>query len=187
MAINRMVIEGFGQFEPNLFTAPRTGRVVAQYKANTTDFAAVPVENGMILAVDGVLKEVRLPVANETLPLAVVYSSEKDYTGFASGLQNYNSTKDDFYPRLGYLIKGDKFTTNCVCYDTLEYADDEALIEALKLNETTRMYATQSLNGAILIAETKPATGLVLEVLKLHTMPDGQNGIQFGVLSDNQA
>ena len=52
MAFKRMVIDGYGQLELNNVAFRRDGRVEAQCALDATDFADVPAENGMLLAVD---------------------------------------------------------------------------------------------------------------------------------------
>ena len=60
MAFKRFVIDGFGQLELNQVAFPRDGRVEAQCKLDDTDFASVPAENAMLLAVDRVNRAVKL-------------------------------------------------------------------------------------------------------------------------------
>ena len=47
----RMTISGYGQVELNNVAFRRDGRIEAQCALDTTDFASVPAENGMILRV----------------------------------------------------------------------------------------------------------------------------------------
>ena len=54
MALKKLIEYGYGQLELNLVSFPRTGNIVAQYKAGesfTKDNS--PLENGMLLKVDG--------------------------------------------------------------------------------------------------------------------------------------
>ena len=62
MATKRLVIDGFGQVGLNNVAFRRDGRIVAQCAPDATDFASIPVENGMILAVDEANRTVKLPV-----------------------------------------------------------------------------------------------------------------------------
>ena len=59
MADKRLVIDGFGQVELNQVSFRRDGRVEAQCALDATDFASVPAENGMLLAVDRVNRTVK--------------------------------------------------------------------------------------------------------------------------------
>ena len=51
MAFKRFVIDGYSQLELNQVAFRRDGRVEAQCALDDTDFASVPAENGMLLAV----------------------------------------------------------------------------------------------------------------------------------------
>ena len=183
MALTRLVIDGYGQIELNNFAAPRDGRVEAQCKLNKTDFPA-GAENGMLVAVDNVKSEVKLYNASKKLPLAVIYSTEHIYSERKNGLKNFINTVDGFYPRLGYLSVGDKFTTNTFCYDTTEFAAETNLMTAIDGIATTPLYAGVSTNGAWKLTATAPTAGPVAIVVKKTTMPDGQLGLKLQILSD---
>ena len=177
MALQRLTIKGFGQIEPNNVTFTRDGRVEAQYPLANAEMVA---ENGMLLVVDDATRTVTFPTEGETRPVALHYSTEKLYNG--TGLREFKLTqKDGFLPRMGYLTVGEVFTTNCVCYDTTEFADDAALKEAAGKVKETVLYGGISVNGAIKVSGTKPTTGPVLVASKATTMPDGQFAIEFKV------
>lgn len=182
MALTRMTIDGFGQLELNNAAFPRDGRVEAQCALDATDFASIPAENGMLLAVDKLNGVIKI-ATDATLPIAINYSAEHLYDERALGLKDFKLTPNDFYPRLGYLSVGDKFTTNCIAYDTGDFADDTALDTALKAIKTTPLYGGIGANGAIVLDTTKPSAGPVLKVIKYTTMPDGQPAVKFQVLS----
>ena len=183
MALKRFVIDGYGQIELNNVAFRRDGRIEAQCAPDAEDFAEVPVENGMLLAVDNVTRTVRMPAGNDELPIAINYSAEHMYDERTTGLKNFKlNGKDDFYPRLGYLARGDKFTTNCICYDNGEYANEEALKEALAKIGETAIYGGMCELGAIKVSATKPTAGPVLKVVAKTTMPDGQFGLKFQAL-----
>lgn len=190
MALKRVNIEGYGQLELNQVAFRRDGRIEAQCKLNETDFADMPAENGMILAVDNVAREIKLPVENEELPLALVYSTEHMYDERALGLKNFanfipgkNSLNTNpFLPRLGYLAVGDKFCTNTLCYDDGEYASEDALMTALEGIDNARLYGKYTTTGAIQITATKPTAGPVILVTKKFTMPSGVFGLKLQVI-----
>lgn len=182
MALKRLVIDGYGQVELNQVAFPRDGRVEAQCKLDETDFATIPAENGMLLAVDNVKRVVKL-AANANLPLALNYSSEHIYDERTPGLKNFKLELDDVLPRLGYLSVGDKFTTNCVAYDTAEFSTEELLETALDSIDTTEVYGTYCNLGAIKLTKSKPANGPVLRVIKKTTMPDGQLAVKLQVIA----
>lgn len=179
MSLKRFVIDGFGQVELNQVAFRRDGRIAAQCKLNSTDFASAPAENGMLLVVDEVKREVRLPGATETEPVALVYSSEHIYDERTPGLKNFANFKDSFLPRMGYLSKGDRYTTNCLAYDDGEFATEADLKTAIDAAATTAVYAGICVNGAHKLSATKPTYGPVLKVRNGFTMPDGTYGVQL--------
>lgn len=186
--MGRLVIDGFGQIELNNFAAPRDGRIEAQCKPDETNFKSVPVENGMLLAVDNVTRTVLFPKDDE-LPIALVYSSEHLYDPTKAGLKNFKiELEDDFLPRLGYLSIGDKFTTNCISYDSgvdSGWTDDDKVKQAMAKEtlEGTPVYGgINATDGSIKVSATKPSKGPVLKVIEGTTMPDGQFGVKFQVV-----
>lgn len=186
MALKRLVVDGYGQLELNQVAFRRDGRVEAQCALDTTDFADMPAENGMLLAVDNVKHVVKL-AKNADLPIAINYSAEHLYDERAMGLKNFKLETDDFYPRLGYLALGDKFTTNCLAMDDSEFADEAALKEAYNAIATTPLYGGYCANGAIKVSKTKPTDGPVLMAIKgpgAGSMPDGQFAIKFQVVAE---
>lgn len=179
MALQRFTIDGYGQIEPNNVTFTRDGRVEAQCALGSDDMIA---ENGMLLAVDVANRVVKFPTESETLPIAIHYSTEKIYNQFTPGLKNFKlKKKDGYYPRMGYLTVGEVFTTNCLCYDTTDFTDDETLKTALAAAGTTPVYGGISTLGAIKLQKAKPTVGPVLKVAKATTMPDGQYAVEFQV------
>lgn len=188
--MGRLVIDGFGQIELNNFAAPRDGRIEAQCKPDGTNFKSVPVENGMLLAVDNVTRTVSFPT-NEELPVALVYSSEHQYDPVKAGLKNFKiELEDDFLPRLGYLSIGDKFTTNCISYDSSSdtgWTSDDKVKQAMTkeaLKATPIYGGINKTDGSIKVSATKPSKGPVLRVIEGTTMPDGQFGVKFQVVKE---
>lgn len=183
MAIKRLVIDGFGQIELNNVAFRRDGRVEAQCALDAEDFASVPAENGMLLAVDKANRCIKFYDASEDLPLAINYSSEHLYDERKNALKDFNLKPGQLYPRMGYLAVGDLFTTNTLCYDDTEYADEDALLIKLKAYNTAAVFAGVSANGAWKVSATKPTAGVVAKVVKAYTMPDGQFGVKLQILS----
>lgn len=184
MALQRLKIDGFGQLEINNCAFRRDGRIEAQCKANETDFADKPLENGMILAVDQLAREITLPKEDSVL-FAINYSAEHMYDERANALKDFKlNGKKDFLPRLGYLAVGDKFTSNTICYDGATYSSDADLIAALASCKVSKLYGGISDNGAIAVAASAPTVGPVLQVVEKTTMPDGTLGVKFQVLAD---
>ena len=184
MSVERLVIDGYGQVELNQVAFRRDGRIEAQLPLDPTDFATAKAENGMLLVVDRAAGVIRMADSSEDKPIALNYSSEHLYDERALGLKNFYLDRNTFLPRLGYLSVGDKFTTNCVSYDTTEFADDTALKTAIAAYKTTAVYGGAGADGSILLSATKPSYGPVLQVIKETTMPDGQYAVKFQVIAD---
>lgn len=187
MALTRMKIDGYGQVELNQVAFRRDGRIEAQC-ALGEDFDTVPAENGMLLAVDNVNGVVKFPESGEKLPIALNYTSEHMYDDRANALKDFKLEKGSFYPRLGYLSIGDKFTTNCLSYDSDDYTNDQGVIDAYKAAtlKTTPMYGVPCENGTVKVVKTAPESGLTLAAVLgtgAGSMPDGQFGIKFQVIA----
>jgi hypothetical protein len=189
MAIKRLTIDGYGQIELNNVAFRRDGRIEAQCAPDTTDFSSAKVENGMLLAVDGANRKVKFAV-DGSLPIALNYSAEHMYDERTPGLKNFylnGNGKEDFLPRLGYLSVGDKFTTNCICYDATvdtDWTTESAFVSALASYKSTTLYGGISSEGAILVSATAPTVGPKLKVIEKTTMPDATLGVKFQVLVD---
>ena len=182
MGLQRYVIDGYGQLELNNVAFRRDGRVEAQCALDATDFASVPAENGMLLGVDRVNRVIKF-CADGTLPIALNYTTEHMYDERANALKDFKLERGTFYPRLGYLAVGDLFTTNCISYDTGDYANDAAVDTAAAAIGTTPMYGGICANGTIQVRDDKPSAGPVLKVVENTTMPDGTFGLKFQVLT----
>lgn len=176
--------DGYGQIELNQCAFQKDARIEAQCKPGAAFSTSLPLENGMLVAVDKVAGTIDLADVTEVRPIGIVYTAEKIYDSYTPGLKNYKMTDDDgFYPRVGYLSVGDKFTTNCIAADTATYASEANLNAALAAIATTPMYGTYTTNlGAIAISTVAPTAGPVLSVVKKTTMPDGQPAVKFIVV-----
>jgi hypothetical protein len=188
MALKRFVCDGFGQLELNQVAFRRDGRIEAQCALSPVDFAEVPAENGMLLAVDNINRVIKYPVSGEKFPVALNYTTEHMYDERAKALKNFNLARNSFLPRLGYLSVGDKFTTNCLCYDDAEFTDDAALEAAYNPEALKKapLYGGVSTMGAIKVSKTAPTEGPVLMAVLgtgAGSMPDGQFGMKFQVVA----
>ena len=181
MALKRFVIDGYGQIELNNVAFRRDGRIEAQCKLDEVDFENIPAENGMLLAVDKANGVIKFAV-DDTLPIAVHYSSEHMYDDRTPGLKNFALPRETFLPRMGYLAVGDLWTSNLLCYDTEEFADDDALKTALKEINETPIYGGISAIGAVKLSATAPSVGPVIKVVKNYTMPNGTPGVKLQVI-----
>lgn len=181
MTLTRIACDGYAQLELNQVAFRRDGRIEAQtplkaFVASTGEDgfnAAHPAENGMLLVFDAAGNKIKKPSA-ATDKVLLHYTSEHIYDERTPGLKNFHLVPGEFYPRLGYLSTGDKYTTNCVSYDADTYATEDDLWTAVAANQ---FYAAPSTDGAHYISTS--ATNAVAKVIKSTTMPDGQAAIQF--------
>ena len=185
MALKRLKIDGYGQVELNNVAFRRDGRIEAQCAPDVEDFADKHIENGMILAIDNVSRTVKLADGKEEL-VGLVYSAEHFYEGTKAGLKHFKlNATDDFLPRLGYLAVGDKFTTNCLCYDEAEFeGGEESVWQKLANGDAEYVCGIATNIGAIQVKAEKPSgASLVLRVIEKTTMPDGQPAVKFQVVA----
>lgn len=188
MSVGYLKKSGYGQVELNQVAWRRDGRIEAQCALDaTTDFATSLAENGMLLAVDklkGVVYKAKAAHIG-VLPIGLHYSTEHMYDERALGLEHFALSKDDFYPRVGYLSIGDVFTTNLFAYDASTYVDRDAVVTALEDIETTPVYGiiNDAAPGHIFLATdiSSYTAGPLFKVVKLTTMPDGQDAVKLQV------
>ena len=184
MALQKMEKKGYGQLELNNVAFRRDGRIEAQCALDAVDFENIPAENGMLLAVDNVKRVIKMP-KDAKLPIALNYTAEHMYDERTPGLRNFKLERGSFLPRLGYLAEGDKFTTNCLCYDDSEFENMDAFVAGLEkigAEGAEEVYGTQSEIGYIKVSAEEPIEGVKLRAIKKTTMPDGQLAVKFQVL-----
>lgn len=166
---------GYGQLELNQVAFPRDGRIEAQCALDETVFSEdTPAENGMILAIDRVKRTVGFPTGDDHEVLALNYTSEHLYDERDLGsLRKFKLVPGTFYPRLGFLSVGDKFTTNTVDLTT-NWSDltSTALEGGIYVTPGTDGYWKQSNTDAAVIAQ----------VIEKTTMPDGQKAVKLQVV-----
>lgn len=183
MALLKLTKENeYGQLELNLVAFPRTGRVVAQHKpgASFAEEGVKYLENGMLLKVDGIKRTVEVGAPKAGDIYALNYSTEHMYDERTYRLADFKlNLTDDFYPRLGYLDIGDKFTTNCVCIETEEASAAEAIDKAVKAG--TVLFGGASKDGYIKLSTSAEefVAGPLLRVIEYYTMPDGQPAVKL--------
>ena len=190
MALKRFEINGYGQLELNNVFFRREGAIEAQCALDPASFATegkasedrIYAENGMLLAVDKASGKVKL-LDDGAYPLALHYSTEHMYDERHKDLGSWYLPAGTFYPRMGYLQRGEIFTTNCLCYDTDEFADDKTLTDALAAS-IEGFYGVPSNLGAIKITKNLGEAAdarVILNVAKYYTMPNGTPGVKFQV------
>ena len=184
MALKRLTKKGYGQVELNNVAFRRDGRIEAQCKLGNSFSEEAPAENGMLLQVKNKTRAIARPNGNnDTKLIALHYSAEHMYDERANGLKDFKLVPGTFFPRLGYLAVGDKFTTNTVCYDDTVWTDDAAVLAAVK-NSTIN--GIPSADGYIKLTKAEAEIGaeaaILLEAVEATTMPDGQPAVKFQVV-----
>lgn len=200
----KLIVDGYGQLELNQVAWPRDGRIEAQcaldpeqFNTDVTGDTKPYCENGMILVVDNVNRMIHLPEEelDANAIYAINYSTEHLYDERHQNLKDFKLHAQpttakkagagrvgrvwpgyDFFPRLGYMSTGDKFTTNAVELGDLSYEDIEKNLAG------TKYYGGASATGYIAISTDIPTAGPVLQVIKATTMPDGQPALKFQVV-----
>ena len=183
MALTRFPREKYASLELNQVAFPKTGMVISQTPLSEDFTAAAPCENGMWVSANkgnGVIKP--LAAATET-PVGIVYTAEKEYDDYAIGLKNFGRKIAGDYPRVGILGVGDTVTTNCLQYDTTDFADEDALYAALEKIDTTKLYVKAVANSPVpQLTKTAPNTGAYAIVTKFYTVPNGEKGVKYEML-----
>lgn len=176
----RLTIDGYGQLELNNVAFRRDGRIEAQLPLDEETFAEVPAENGMLLTVDRVKGCVRFYKEGDRT-IALNYTTEHMYDDRKPGLKNFCLRPGEFYPRLGYLSVGDKFTTNCVSFE----GEESDMKDKIAACAETPVYGAPCEDGSIRLVEDSSdnVSEVQLQVIEGTTMPDGQYAVKFIVLA----
>lgn len=177
MALVKLAKKGYGQLELNFAAFRRSGDIEAQCKiADGIEY----IENGMLLAVDRTNRTVGYPTGAEGELIALNYTTEHMYDEREGALKDFRLEKNSFLPRLGYIGRPDKFTTNTVCYDDATYADVEAIKAAVKAGPVYGIPCTDAECAGYIQLSADKGTGFAVRVINVTTMPDGQTAIKFG-------
>lgn len=138
----------YGQIEENQTWFNRAGMVEAQCAlgpacfsdvqvdpltayaaaAGTTPATKIVAQDGAFLQIDKANYLATIPTEDgfdAGMPVGINYSSEKLYDDFHKARRNFFLTTKDWLPRIGYVEKGMRITTNTVQWDTT--TDIEAL------------------------------------------------------------
>lgn len=134
---------GYGQIEPNQVWFNRAGMVEAQCALDTNCFSDVQVnplavyaadtqkivaQNGAFLMVDKANYTATIPTKAGAItngyPVGINYSSEYLPDERLKGRRNFYLTTKDWLPRIGYVERGMRITTNTVQWDTTATAVD---------------------------------------------------------------
>ena len=179
---------GYGQVEPNHLSGIVTGQIYAQLpahvKANDEDLVAsiTQLEQGQFAKYDYAAGEVNFTGDGEFM---LVYNEEKLYD------ERYQSHKDfvykvgDFtdkkiFPRLIRTYVGDIMTTNTFEANTSNTAETTgvAIAEGNYLAPGTTGFLEVVKSSGTPVT-TLPSTGMAWKVIKIYTMPDGQQGVKL--------
>lgn len=190
MALKRFPLEEYATLELNQVAFPKTGMVVSQTPLGDAFTKDAPCENGMWVVADKAAKVIKAPAAATDKPIGIVYTTEKEYDIFHYGLKKFGRKIAGDYPRVGIFGLGDTVTTNCLQYDDTEFAaagnktSDEALYAALEAIDTTPLYVVAVANSPVpKITASKPASGTYAKVVKYYTVPNGEKGVKYQIVS----
>lgn len=190
MSMKRFPLEQYATLELNQVAFPKTGMVVSQTPLGAEFTKDAPCENGMWVLADKARGFIGSVEAVTDSPVGIVYTAEKEYDGYHYGLKNFGRKVEGDYPRVGILGLGDTVTTNCLQYDDAEFADEanaeegSALYEALAAFETTPIYVAPVAGSPVpKLTATKPASGIYGKVTKFYTVPNGEKGVKYQIVS----
>ena len=189
MAMNRFPLEQYATLELNQVAFPKTGIVVSQVPLGTAFTKDAPCENGMWVVADKAAGAINAPAAATDKPIGIVYTAEKEYDSAHYGLKTFGRKIAGDYPRVGILSVGDTVTTNCLQYDTTNFANDAALDTYLKGNlaaAATAAYVVVKAGSAIPeIVKALPQNyaGAYGRVVKYYTVPNGEKGVKYQIIS----
>lgn len=169
MAIQRLAHIGYGVIERN--------RVNAENMESACELDATKFPDGAEVGrIVGVRKDLG-KVVLATDPLAVkgvLNNSEKIYDQFHQGLNQYKVEGGKMAAVL-LVEQGNTFTTNTICYDTEEFANDEAVKTAFKdLDTTTSLFCVPSTVTGFegILQLTKETKGAPFIAVEYKVMPD---------------
>lgn len=127
----------YGQIEPNQVWFDRAGMVEAQSRLDTTQFSdaqeaplavyaagtqKIVAQVGAFLMVDKANYRLQIPtkagVITNGFAVGINYSTERIYDDTAKQRRKFFLTTKDWLPRIGYVERGMKITTNTVQFDT---------------------------------------------------------------------
>ena len=161
---------GFGQVEPNHLSAQRNGQIYASLPCNKD---ITVLENGQFAKYDYAKNEVNFTGEGEWMLVmneVKLYDDawRESYKDFALQASNFNGGV--MAPRLFKTMVGDIYTTNC-----LEKAGSKGFTtvgtEEIEVGSELKINAEGflSVNGT---------SDIVFQVVKVYTMPDGQQGVK---------
>ena len=162
---------GFGQVEPNHLSAQRNGQVYASLPCNKN---ITVLENGQFVKYDYAHNEVNFTGAGEWMLVmneVKLYDDfwRESYKDFALVKDNYNNGV--MAPRVLKTMPGDIYTTNCLEGANTSGKATFTGTEELEVGSELGVNAQGFLS-------TKVTDGPIFQVVKIYTMPDGQQGVK---------
>lgn len=193
MALKRFPLEQYATLELNQVAFPKTGMVVSQtplgekFTTDTSVTGAYGVcENGMWVVADKSKGYLDAPAAVTDTPIGIVYTAEKEYDNAHYGLKTFGRKVAGDYPRVGIFSLGDTVTSNCLQYDDSEtgFTTQAALETTLAACATTPVYVAPVAGSPVpKLTKTKPASGTYGKVTKFYTVPNGEKGVKYQIVS----
>lgn len=162
---------GFGQVEPNHLSAQRNGQIYASLPCNK-DIKVL--ENGQFVKYDYAKNEVNFTGEGEWMLVmneVKLYDDawRESYKDFALQADNYNGGV--MAPRVLKTMPGDIYTTNC-----LEAGNTSG--KALYIGTEEIEVGTELKINANGFLSVNGSSDIVFQVVKVYTMPDGQQGVK---------
>jgi hypothetical protein len=180
----------YATLELNQVAFPKTGMVVSQVPLGDEFTLDAPCENGMWVVADKAAGAINAPAAATDSPIGIVYTAEKEYDIMHYGLQTFGRKIAGDYPRVGLLGIGDTVTTNCLQYDESDFATEADLFDALNAIKDAPLYvipgvsATTNVAKAVpQIVKTAPNSGIYAKIVKFYTVPNGEVGVKYQIIS----
>lgn len=196
MSMVRFPHEKYASLELNQVAFPKTGMVVSQTPLGSAFTEQNPCENGMWLVADKSKGVLSACAAVTDKPFGIVYTAEKEYDAMHYGLKHFGRKIAGDYPRVGILGLGDTVTTNCLQYDDSENGfkatgsgdtaktAEENMLATLAAYATTPVYVVPVAGSPVpKLTATKPGSGTYGVVTKFYTVPNGEKGVKYEIIS----
>lgn len=185
--------KGYGQVEPNHLSGIVTGQIYAQLPTDTTRTVAAngtvtwtgikQLEQGQFAKYDYANEKVNFTGDGEFM---LVYNEEKLYDERKQSHKDFVYKAEDFtdykmYPRLIRTYVGDIFTTNTFEANTSDTAETPgvAISEGNYLAPGTTGFLEVIKSSGTTVSSLSGVTGMAWKVVKIYTMPDGQQGVKI--------
>lgn len=183
MSMVRFPLEQYATLELNQVAFPKNGMVVSQTPLGSEFTKDAPCENGMWVLADKSKGTIGSITDVSDTPVGIVYTAEKEYDNSHYGLKTFGRKVAGDYPRVGIFSLGDTVTTNCLQYDTTEYATKENLYTALEAYATTPVYVVPVAGSPVpKLTATKPTANIYGKVTKFYTVPNGEKGVKYQIV-----